>query len=141
MFSGINKLLRTLDQGGYRVTHDGTFRNIKYVLILQSFSESFLSSSSDLRLGESYIDRLDGDMRKQRDDTKHYSWVFLFQEAVQELEEDPEVDIRVLMKYTSDWFVSTSSAEEKCLCNKNWPFGCVAVLSVRSAGERDFIIH
>ena len=34
MFAGINNLLRTLDQGGYRVTHDGTFRNIRYVLIL-----------------------------------------------------------------------------------------------------------
>ena len=88
-----------------------------------------------MKLGESYIDRLDGDRRKQRDNTEHNSWVFLFQEAVQELEEDPEVDIRVLMKYTSDSSRSSSS-EEKCICNKSWPFACVAVLSVDSPGVR-----
>ena len=85
-----------------------------------------------MKLGESYIDRLDGDRRKQRDNTEHNSWVFLFQEAVQELEEDPEVDIRVLMKYTSDSSRSSSS-EEKCICNKSWPFACVAVLSAQWA--------
>jgi len=41
-----------------------------------------------VRLGESYVDRLDGGKRKARDDTEHNSWVFLFQEAVEELEEE-----------------------------------------------------
>merc|ERR1711936_410697 len=121
MFSGMNNLLKNLDNGGYKVTHDGTFRNI---------------SSSDVKLGDVYVDRLDRDREKERNDRRHNSWVFLFQEAVQELEDDP--DIRVLMKKRSG-FDSTSSAEEKCICNQDWKFGCIAVLSV--ASPVDWSLH
>ena len=93
------------------------------------------NSSSDVKLGDVYVDRLDRDREKERNDRRHNSWVFLFQEAVEELEEDSETEIRVLMKYISDWR-STASAEEKCLCNKMWPFGSVALISVSSAGAK-----
>ena len=91
------------------------------------------NSSSDVKLGDVYVDRLDRDREKERNDRRHNSWVFLFQEAVQELEDDPDTDIRVLMKKRSG-FDSTSSAEEKCICNEDWKFGCIAVLSVASPG-------
>ena len=86
-----------------------------------------------MKLGDVYVDRLDRDREKERNDRRHNSWVFLFQEAVQELEDDPDTDIRVLMKKRSG-FDSTSSAEEKCICNVDWKFGCIAVLSVASPG-------
>jgi len=74
------------------------------------------------------VDRSDGNITKKANQYRTLSWTFRFQEAVANLPEDPSIDIRVLMSYYRG-IVSSSAAEENCICG-NWPFACIAVLTV-----------
>ena len=42
---------------------------------------------------------------------------------------DPDINIRILMRYNG-WISSSSTAEEFCICNPDWQFGCIAIFSV-----------
>ena len=90
-------------------------------------------SSSDVTLGQSYIDRNDGNRRKTlRGNEKEVdAWIFTFQEAVQKLDNSlrNSVDIRILMRhFRGNNYVASS--EEDCICNFNWPYGCVSTYTV-----------
>ena len=85
-------------------------------------------SESDVTLADTYVDRSDGNITKEANKYRTLSWTFRFQEAVAKLNTDPTIDIRVLMSYYSG-IVTSSAAEENCICG-NWPFACIAVLTV-----------
>ena len=85
-------------------------------------------SDSDVTLAETYVDRNDGNITKEANQYRTLSWTFRFQEAVANLRPDPTIDIRVLMSFYRG-IVSSSAAEENCICG-NWPFACIAVLTV-----------
>ena len=42
---------------------------------------------------------------------------------------DPAINIRILMRYNG-WLSGSSTAEEFCICNPDWQFGCIAIFSV-----------
>ena len=85
-------------------------------------------SESDVTLADTYTDRTDGNRVKKANQYRTLSWTFRFQEAVANLQEDPNIDIRVLMSYYRG-ITSSSAAEENCICG-NWPWACIAVLTV-----------
>ena len=95
---------------------------IKYVTTDHVFSES------DVTLADTYTDRTDRNRTKEANKYRTLSWTFRFQEAVANLPEDRNIDIRVLMSYYRG-IVTSSAAEENCICG-NWPFACIAVLTV-----------
>jgi len=116
MFLNINKHLINLDNGGYNAEYDGTFQ---------------LINSSELTLGESYIDRNDENKTKKFNKWDVWSWTFAFQQAVEELNEDERfsVDVRILLRFYPG-LSSTSTAEENCIGNPSWVHGCIMVFSV-----------
>ena len=85
-------------------------------------------SESDVTLADTYVDRNDRNITKEANQYRTLSWTFRFQEAVANLKSDPTIDIRVLMSYYRG-ISSSSAAEENCICG-NWPFACIAVLTV-----------
>jgi len=75
----------------------------------------------------------DGNRRKTlRGNEKEVdAWIFTFQEAVQKLDNSlrNSVDIRILMRhFRGNNYVASS--EEDCICNFNWPYGCVSTYTV-----------
>ena len=85
-------------------------------------------SESDVTLADTYTDRTDGNRTKEANQYRTLSWTFRFQEAVANLPNDTSIHIRVLMSYYRG-ITSSSAAEENCICG-NWPWACIAVLTV-----------
>ena len=120
LFVNVNELLGTLDNGGFEIQYEEVIEKL---------------GKSEIRLKDTYIDRLDGNQTKQADDFHIYSHTFTFQESVQQLSNRNSVDIRVLMipeKKGGGHLFAT--AEETCICNYDW-FGCIAVFSIRHLGN------
>jgi len=116
----INKKLGRLDNGGFAVEYD--------------FYDVVKLSTSDVKIGTTYIDRQDGNKKKRcnmADTTNVLGIIFCFQEAVKPLEQgNNNVDYRVLLvPYNSNAHPKAAS-EENCFCQTDG-FGCVAVFGVR----------
>ena len=69
-FNLVNKNLRRLDNGGYKVKFNGTIQRLE---------------SSDVKIKKTYVDRLDGNKTKKFDDSNIFSRTFAFQEAVEKM--------------------------------------------------------
>jgi len=120
MFDSINEHLKNLDNGGYEAGYGGTFD---------------LLNSSDVAMGNTYIDRWNRNENKTFDKNKVLAWTFTFQEGVQNM--DPRIksraDIRILMRWNPGYDLdgqSGSFSEENCICNTDWKYGCMAVFNV-----------
>merc|ERR1712142_357005 len=111
---GANKHLSILDDGGYKVVNDEPLVKL---------------SNSDVKLKENYTDRLDGNEIKILDTKRLLAITFSFQEAVQELPNRNDVDLRILLVKYQNTFSKHAFAEEHCLCKPSG-YGCVVVFSI-----------
>ena len=111
----VNHHLSHLDNGGYFVQFDKTVHRLE---------------KSDVKMGKTYTDRLDGNATKNFDQSDMFSHTFIFQEAVQEMKGRMDVNVRLLI-IPGDIIDSKTkaAAEEHCVCEPHW-FGCVIVLSI-----------
>jgi len=108
-----NEDLARLDNGGYKVFYE----DIRKL------------GNSDVKLKGHYTDRLDRNKIKAFSKESLLAYTFAFQEAVQELPNRNDVDIRILLvKRLSHWR-TVAFSEEHCLC-KPRGFGCVVVFSI-----------
>ena len=69
-FNLVNKNLRRLDNGGYKVKFNGTIQRLE---------------NSDVKIKKTYTDRLDGNRIKKLDKTDIWGHTFTFQEAVEKM--------------------------------------------------------
>merc|ERR1712142_22413 len=112
----VNKDLSRLDNGGYKLVPDGFPTKL---------------SESDVQLADKYQDRLNNNITKPFDKHSIHSLAFTFQEAVQNLPNRNDVDVRILItKFTSS-FTLNAIAEEFCICKPEW-FGCIVAWSIRN---------
>jgi len=122
-FSKVNKLLGELDNGGYRVEY---VRNVTKL------------GASNIKLKDTYVDRINGNKTKKVDINNIFSHTFTFQEAVQKLPGRRNVDLRILIiPERRGGGPTLATAEETCICNYNW-FGCIAVFSIRKLNDWTF---
>lgn len=113
---GVNEYLSKLDNGGYKVVVEDPLIQL---------------NNSDVQFKENYVDRLDRNKTKNFDKTKIEAYTFAFQEAVQELQNRNDVDLRILLIQRQSYFHPYAQTEEHCICNPTG-FGCITVLSIRS---------
>merc|ERR1712083_423955 len=112
-----------MGNGGYRVEY---VRNVTKL------------GASELKLKDTYVDRLNGNQTKKVDINNIFSHTFTFQEAVQKLPGRRNVDLRILMiPERRGGGPTLATAEETCICNYNW-FGCIAVFSIRNPDDWTF---
>jgi len=116
---GMNKYLSQLDNGGYKVVVEDPLMKL---------------SNSDVQLKDSYVDRLDMNKSKLFDKRKIEAYTFAFQEAVQELPNRNDVDLRILLVERRSSFSPDAQTEERCICNPTG-FGCISVMSLRGASH------
>ena len=122
-FSGINKHLARLDNGGFELVFNETVTKL---------------SNSDITFGPTYKDRYDqSNTIREYDDNKLIAQTFSFQEAVEKLPADKrkEVNIRILFTLYRNNFVKFAFSEEECICDQGttgYNFGCVSVITVIS---------
>ena len=69
-FDRVNQNMRGLDNGGYKVKWNGTIQRLE---------------NSDVKIKETYVDRLDGNKTKNFDQKNIFSHTFTFQEAVEKM--------------------------------------------------------
>ena len=120
-FRKINKLLKDLDDGGFRLV----FKK-KDVIKL---------SDSNIELSETYTDRLDENRTKYLNNVDIFSHTFAFQEAVEKLTDRSKRDLRILMRIQKDHNPGLlATSEENCICNLNG-FACVASFSIQFTAE------
>merc|ERR1719186_1840794 len=115
MFKKVNKHLRNLDNGGFKVYFD---RDVVKL------------NESRIALEDTYVDRLNNNVTTKVDPTNIFSHTFTFQEAVQKLPDRNKVDLRILFIPERGPDPTLATSEETCICNPNW-FGCMAVFSIR----------
>ena len=113
-FKEVNKLLLKLDKGGYRVEFPG---------------ETSKLENSEIKLGQTYIDRRRGNVRRPFDPHDVFAYTFTFQEAVEKLPDRFAVDLRILFIREPIFSATVAASEENCMCNPKW-FGCVLVFSI-----------
>ncbi len=118
VLEGINHLLARLENGGFRVVTDGSVIKL---------------GSSNIVMGETYVDRGDGNTTKTYDEYEHLATTFTFQEAVFNLPAAvrEEVNLRVVFM-PRDYYGPSGTAEEQCICNQHplFNYGCIAVFGV-----------
>ena len=115
IFKGVNKHLKTLDNGGFKVVFG---RDVVKL------------SKSKIVLEDSYVDRINGNVTTKVNPNNIFSHTFTFQEAVQKLRDRHAVDLRILFIPDRGTGTTVATAEETCMCNPDW-FGCVAIFSIR----------
>jgi len=116
MLNGINKRLHKLDNGGYHLIYNEPF---------------VLLSDSDVKIKRTYTDRLDNNKRKTLNPKNEFAVAFAFQEAIESLpcnDVTRPPHIRILLRIGNGGLASAT--EEKCICNPDWKYACVSVLSV-----------
>ena len=115
LFTIVNQHLSHLDNGGYFVQFDKTVHSLK---------------TSDVKIGKTYIDRLDSNTTKTFNQSDIFSHTFTFQEAVQQMKGRMNVNVRLLV-IPGEILDSEekATAEEHCVCEPDW-FGCIIVLSI-----------
>jgi len=114
-FRDINELLKTLDDGGFRLVFNKNFVKL---------------SQSNVRLGDTYLDRRVDDIRKAFDPDDIYSYSFTFQEAIEKIPDRHNVDITILFIPEKTKSSTIAASEETCICNPAW-YACVAIFSIR----------
>ena len=70
IFDLVNKNLRKLDDGGYKVKLKGKIQRLE---------------DSDVKIENTYVDRQDGNKTKKFDSSSMLSHIFTFQEAVEKM--------------------------------------------------------
>ena len=82
IFDLVNKNLRKLDNGGYRVKLKGKIQRFE---------------NSDVKIKNTYVDRTDGNKTKNFDSHDMFSHIFTFQEAVERMPGRSEHYLRVIL--------------------------------------------
>jgi len=114
MLKHLNNDLSFLDNGGYEVVSE---------------KPAIKLSASNVKLKQKYKDRLDSNIVKLFDKSDIFSYGFSFQEAVEELPDRNDVDVRILLIPYSWTFQRNALAEEHCLCQPAG-FGCIVLLTI-----------
>ena len=70
IFDLVNKNLKNLDNGGYKVKFNGTIQRFE---------------NSDVKIENTYVDRADGNKTKTFESSNMFSHVFAFQQAVEKM--------------------------------------------------------
>jgi len=115
----VNRDLSRLDNGGYKVVNENPPTKL---------------STSDVTMKKKYKDRIDSNTVKIFDKNDIFAQGFSFQEAVEELSNRNDVDVRILLIPYSSRFDRRAVAEEYCVC-KPTGFGCVIVLTIRNPAD------
>ena len=115
-FREINKLLIKLDNGGFKLVF-GADDVVKL-------------GDSDVKLGETYRDRLENNETKHLNIHEIYSHTLAFQQGVEKLSDRNSRDLRILVRNYNMLDKNVKSiGEELCVCNST-TFGCVVVFSI-----------
>eukprot|EP00092_Neocalanus_flemingeri_P040716 GFUD01044328.1.p1 GENE.GFUD01044328.1~~GFUD01044328.1.p1 ORF type:complete len:264 (+),score=58.21 GFUD01044328.1:228-1019(+) len=115
IFSRVNKHLKNLDNGGFKV----------------DFARDVVKlNRSEIVLEDTYVDRINSNKTTKVDPTNIFSHTFTFQEAVQKLPDRHSTDLRILFIPEKGPDPTLATSEETCICNPEW-FGCIAVFSIR----------
>jgi len=117
--ASVNKDLARLDNGGYKLVVEGLPTKL---------------SNSDVKLADKYQDRLNDNLTRPFDKHSIYSLAFTFQEAVQNLPNRNDVDVRILILKHSSSFDLNAIAEEFCVC-KPAGFGCIVAWSIQDLSD------
>ena len=124
---GINSHLARLDNGGFEVVIAGHVNKI---------------SQSDVRLGDTYVDRVDKNKTKKFSVQDVVAQTFAFQEAVFKLPTPlkHEVNLRILFMKETRPYTLQGTAEEMCICDQHpvFNFGCVAIFAIRHLDQWTF---
>ena len=127
MVDGINSHLARLDNGGFEVVIAGPVNKM---------------SQSDVRLGDTYVDRVDKNKTKKFSVQDVVAQTFAFQEAVFKLPAPSkhEVNLRILFMKETRPYTLQGTAEEMCICDQHpvFNFGCVAIFAIRHLDQWTF---
>jgi len=123
MIKAANKHLRRLADPK---THPGGF-------IVEWDSAIYKLDKSDIKIGRTFVDRLDGNKTKPTNPRNIWDLTFAFQQAVAKMKNRYDEQIRILL-ISLDYFdmpndLTHAATEEQCLCNPTW-FACVGVFGI-----------
>jgi len=119
MFRAANIHLKNLDDGGFMIKWDGSIHPL---------------DESDVKIGNTIVDRKNGNVTTEVDEENIFHITFAFQQAVEKLDNRHEEQIRFLfipfsiLDTSKD--ITVGASEEHCLCDREW-FGCVGVVAIK----------
>merc|ERR1712142_250161 len=119
VLKNVNRDLPRLDNGGYEVVNEDSPTRL---------------SNSDVTMKQRYKDRMDSNIMKMFDKNVILAHGFSFQEAVEELPNRNDIDVRILLIPYSRHFDLNAVGEEYCVC-KPTGYGCVIVLTIRNPAD------